>query len=52
MRVPLKVLFCQKKYVLDLLSETSHLGARFADTPMDSTVKLDGKQGELFGDVG
>lgn len=26
------------------LSETDHLGARPADTPMDSAVKLDGKK--------
>jgi hypothetical protein len=42
----------QHKYVLDLLSETGLLGARPADTPMDSTVKIDGEQGELFSDVG
>uniref|UniRef100_A0A2N9IFK3 Reverse transcriptase Ty1/copia-type domain-containing protein n=1 Tax=Fagus sylvatica TaxID=28930 RepID=A0A2N9IFK3_FAGSY len=42
----------QRKYVLDLLSETGLLGARPADTPMDSTVKLDGEQGELFSDIG
>lgn len=42
--VPLKVFFLsQQKYVLDLLSETGRLGARPADPPMDSTVKLDGK---------
>jgi hypothetical protein len=34
------------------LSETGLLGARPADTPMDSTVKLDGEQSELFSDVG
>lgn len=44
MLVPLKVFFLpQQKYVLDLLSETGHLGAHPADTPMDSTVKLNGK---------
>jgi hypothetical protein len=42
----------QRKYVLDLFSETSLLGAHPADTLMDSTVKLDGEQGELFSDVG
>ena len=41
----------QQKYVLDLLSKTSLLGARPADSPMDFTVKLDGEQGELFSDV-
>ena len=42
----------QRKYVLDLLSKTSLLGARPANTPMDSIVKLDGEQGKLFSDVG
>ena len=42
----------QRKYVLDLLSEIGLLGARPADTPMDSTIKLDGEHGELFSDVG
>ena len=42
----------QRKYVLDLLSETGLLGARPADTPMDFTIKLDNEQGELFSDVG
>ena len=46
------IVLSQTKYVLDILSETGHLGAHSADTPMDSTVKLDGKQGELFSDVG
>ena len=34
------------------LFETGLLGARPADTHMDSTVKLDGEHGELFSDVG
>ena len=34
------------------MSETSLLGARPADTPIDSCVKLDGEHGELFSDVG
>ena len=46
------IFLSQRKYVLDLLSETGLLGARPADTPMDSTVKLDGEHGELFSDVG
>ena len=32
--------------------ETGLLGARPADTPIDSSVKLDGEHGELFSDVG
>nr|CAD1818497.1 unnamed protein product [Ananas comosus var. bracteatus] len=31
----------QRKYVLDLLSETGMLGCKPVETPMDSTVKLD-----------
>ena len=46
------VFFSQRKYILDLLSETGLLGACPADTLMDSTVKLDGEHGELFSDVG
>ena len=46
------IFLSQRKYVLDLFSETGLLGARPADTPMDSTVKLDGEHGELFSDVG
>ena len=46
------IFLSQRKYVLDLLSETGLLGARPVDTPMDSTVKLDGEHGELFSDVG
>lgn len=41
----------QQKYVLDLLSETGFLGACPVDTPMDSTLKLDKEQGDLFSDV-
>jgi hypothetical protein len=46
------IFLSRRKYVLDLLSKTGLLGARPADTPMDSTVKLDGDHGELFSDVG
>jgi hypothetical protein len=34
------------------LPETGLLGARPTDTPIDSSVKLDGEHGELFSDVG
>jgi hypothetical protein len=46
------IFLSQRKYILDLLSETGLLGARPADTPMDSTVKLNGEHSELFSDVG
>lgn len=42
----------QRKYILYFLLETGLLGSRPANTPMDSTVKLDGEQGDLFADVG
>nr|CAD1831090.1 unnamed protein product [Ananas comosus var. bracteatus] len=35
----------QRKYVLDLLSETGMLGCKPIETPMDSTVKLDNNDG-------
>ena len=35
----------QRKYVLDLLNETGMLGCKPAETPMDSTVKLDESDG-------
>lgn len=41
----------QKKYVLDLLSETKLLVAHPVDIHMNSTVKFDGEHGELFTDV-
>ena len=42
----------QRKYVLDLLTETGLLGTRPSDTPMDSSVKLDGDTGDFFPDIG
>ncbi|CAL5334546.1 unnamed protein product [Camellia sinensis] len=42
----------QRKYVLDLLTRTDLLGTRPSDTPMDSSVKLDGDTGNLFLDIG
>ena len=35
----------QRKYVLDLLNETGMLGCKPAETPMDSTVKLEESDG-------
>jgi hypothetical protein len=40
----------QRKYVLDLLEETSPLGARLVDIPMDPNKKLVKDEGELFED--
>ena len=35
-----------RKYVLDILEETSMLDCKLVDTPMDLNVKLVPKQGE------
>ena len=42
----------QRKYFLDLLSDTRMLDSRSVDTPMDYHVKLDANTGELFENVG
>jgi hypothetical protein len=42
----------QRKYILDLLEETSFLGAHPVDIPMDPNQKLVKDVGELFGDPG
>ncbi|XP_028086237.1 uncharacterized protein LOC114287156 [Camellia sinensis] len=42
----------QRKYVLDLLTETGLLGTRPSDTPMDSSVKPAGDTDDLFTDIG
>jgi hypothetical protein len=42
----------QRKFLLYLPSETGLLGTRPADTPMDSSIKLDGEQGALFINIG
>jgi len=38
----------QRKYVLDILEETSLLGSKPVETPMDHNVKLYEDQGELL----
>ena len=42
----------QRKYVLDLLTETGLLGTRPSNTPTDSSVKFEGNTGDLFPDIG
>ena len=42
----------QRKYILDLLNEIGMLGCRPADTPMDTTVKLEGNDGSAPVDKG
>ena len=46
------VFISQRKYVLDLLTETGKLGARTADTPIEQNHKLNDMDGELLEDVG
>ncbi|CAL5395906.1 unnamed protein product [Camellia sinensis] len=42
----------QRKYVLDLLNETGMLGCKPADTPMDTTIKLEESDGSAPSDKG
>ncbi|XP_071915997.1 uncharacterized protein [Coffea arabica] len=44
------IYLCQRKYVLDMLSEVGMLGCRPVDTPMDPNVKLARDQGALLDD--
>ena len=48
----LGIVLSQRKYTLDLLSDTGMLGAKPADSPMDSNVKLSEDQGDLLKDPG
>ena len=49
MRSKQRIMLSQRKYVLDILSETWKLGAKPCSTPMASNVQLT-KEGELFED--
>ena len=49
MRSKQRILLSQRKYVLDMLSETGKLGAKPCSTPMAPNVQLT-KEGELFED--
>ena len=40
----------QRKYVLDLLSDTGMMGCRPASTPMDPNIKISTESGELLSD--
>ena len=42
----------QRKYVLDILEETSMLNCKPVDTPMDPNVKLVPREGEPLRDPG
>ncbi|KAL0846098.1 hypothetical protein Bca101_019344 [Brassica carinata] len=42
---------CQRKYVLDLLTETGLLGSKLSSIPMDPSIKLSLEDGELLSDV-
>ena len=46
------ILLSQRKYVLDLLSESGMLRCRSINSPMDVNTKLLPDEGELFKDVG
>ncbi|CAL5335650.1 unnamed protein product [Camellia sinensis] len=42
----------QRKYILDLLNETGMLGCKPAETPMDTTIKLEESDGSAPSDKG
>ncbi|RVW56555.1 Retrovirus-related Pol polyprotein from transposon RE1 [Vitis vinifera] len=46
------IVVSQRKYVLDLLNETGMLGCKPAETPMDTTVKLEESDGSAPVDKG
>ena len=49
MRSKQRIMLSQRKYVLDLLSETEKLGAKLCSTPMTPNVQIT-KEGDLFED--
>lgn len=42
------ITLCQRKYILDLLTETGLLGCKPASIPMDPSVKLSSEGGDLI----
>ena len=44
------VVFCQRKYVLDILKETYMIDYKSLDCPIDPNKKLKAKQGKTFFD--
>ena len=42
------IFLSQRKYVLDLLTDTDIFGAKPCETPMDPNVKLGAEGGEMF----
>ncbi|KAM7507575.1 hypothetical protein LguiA_018028 [Lonicera macranthoides] len=46
------VFISQRKYVLDMLTETGKLGAKPAETPINQNHKLNEEDGELLEDIG
>ena len=46
------VVISQRKYTLDILTDTGMLDCKHVDTPMDLNVKLVPSQGELLRDPG
>ena len=47
-----RVVISQRKYTLDILTDTGMLNCKPVDTPMDPNVKLVPSQGELLRDLG
>ena len=47
-----EVVISQRKYTLDILTDTSMLDCKPVDNPMDPNVKLEPGQGELLRDLG
>ena len=46
------VVISQRKYILDILTDTGMLDCKHVDTPMDPNIKLVPGQGELLRDPG
>ena len=47
-----EVVISQRKYTLDILTDTGMLDCKPVDTPMDPNVKLESGQGKLLRDLG
>ncbi|XP_021899481.1 uncharacterized protein LOC110815833 [Carica papaya] len=45
------ITLCQRKYALDLLTETGYLGCKPSSIPMDPNIKMSKDDGELLSDI-